>query len=69
MPGAAPAVADAAADEEDPMNDIAGGDDEGQPERKQRRGVLTARRSRGNPCKGKIFKFAFPPPLPRNLPE
>ena len=54
--GAAAAVAEAAAVTDDPMNDVAGGDDDGHPEKRRRRGIIVERRTRANPCKGKVFK-------------
>ena len=51
------------------MNEIAGGDDGGQPEAKRRRGLVSQRRSRANPCKGKIFTFNCPSLCPEAYPS
>ena len=66
-PAAAVAEADAAND--DPMNEIVAGDDGGPPDAKRRRGVISQRRSRANPCKGKIFTFNMPSLCPEAFPN
>ena len=66
--GAAAAVAEAAAVTDDPMNDVAGGDDDGHPEKRRRRGILAERRTRANPCKGKVFKWNCPSLCPEAYP-
>ena len=53
---AAAAVTEAAAVTDDPTNDVAGGDDDGRPEKRRRRSIWVERRTRANPCKGKVFK-------------
>ena len=67
--GAAAAVAEAAAVTDDPMNDVAGGDDDGHPDKRRRRGVIAERRTRANPCKGKVFKCNCPSVCPEAYPS
>ena len=67
--GPAAAVAEADAANDDPMNEIVGGDDGGPPDAKRRRGVVAQRRSRANPCKGKIFTFNMPSLCPEAFPD
>ena len=66
--GPAAAVAEADAPNDDPMNEIAGGDDSGPADAKRRRGVVSQRRSRANSCKGKIFTFDLPSFCPEAFP-
>ena len=66
-PAAAVAEADAAND--DPMDEIVGGDDAGPPNAKRRRGAVSQRRLRINPCKGKVFTFTMPSLCPEAFPN
>ena len=67
--GPAAAVAEADAANDDPMNEIVAADDSGPPDAKRRRGVISQRRSRANPCKGKIFTFNMPSLCPEAFPD
>ena len=50
------------------MNAVVALDDSGPPDAKRRRGVLSQRRSRANPRKGKIFTFNMPSLCPEAFP-
>ena len=65
----APAVAEADAANDDPMDEVVGGDDAGPPNAKRRRGAVSQRRLRINPCKGKIFTFTMPSLCPEAFPN
>ena len=67
--GPAAAVAEADAANDDSMNEIVGGDDGGPADAKRRRGLVSQRRSRANPCKGKIFTFDLPSFCPGAFPN
>ena len=62
-------VAEADAGNDDPMDEVVGGDDAGPPNAKRRRGAVSQRRLRINPCKGKVFTFTMPSLCPEAFPN